>query len=110
MKSCRLNKVALSWLHGGHQAAPQYSSSGFLSLRAWVNARSMSASLPASSQATCGPLTLLLVALAGAAALASTAAASASAAAAPGRRVNRLHGAAGDCMVVGCSASVEGLR
>src|SRR5258706_15171956 len=52
MKSRRLNKVAFSWLHGGHHFAPQYTSTGLRSLFARANARSMSASDAANSQAT----------------------------------------------------------
>jgi hypothetical protein len=51
-KSCRLKKVALSWLHGGHQVAPQYSKTGFFCSRAWAKARSMSASAAAGTHAT----------------------------------------------------------
>ncbi len=39
-------------MHGGHHLAPQYSSTGFFSPRAWVKARSMSASPEASCHDT----------------------------------------------------------
>ena len=40
MKSARLNTVALTWLQGGHQAAPQYRNTGFFSARALAKAAS----------------------------------------------------------------------
>ncbi len=42
MKSRRLNTVALTWLHGGHQVAPQYRNSGLRAARASANAASTS--------------------------------------------------------------------
>ena len=51
-KSWRLKSVALSWLHGGHQLAPQYSSTGLFRALASAKARSMSASAAAGCQAT----------------------------------------------------------
>src|SRR6187397_1771473 len=61
MKSCRLKSVALTWLHGGHQSAPQYRKTGFDCARASPNAASTSASvdalrqaMPAASATACG--------------------------------------------------------
>ncbi len=42
MKSWRLNSVALTWLQGGHQTAPQYRNSGLLSDLAAAKAASTS--------------------------------------------------------------------
>src|SRR5689334_1097144 len=56
MKSCRLNSVAFSWLHGGHHLAPQYTSTGLPSALPWAKAFSMSASAAAGCQVTWGPL------------------------------------------------------
>src|SRR5271167_767132 len=42
MKSWRLNRVALTWLQGGHQTAPQYRNSGLLSALAARKAASTS--------------------------------------------------------------------
>src|SRR6476620_4297713 len=51
MKSWRLKSVALTWLHGGHHLAPQYTNTGLFSLRALAKAASTSASLAAWRQA-----------------------------------------------------------
>ena len=42
MKSWRLKIVALTWLHGGHQIAPQYRNTGLFSARAAAKAASTS--------------------------------------------------------------------
>src|ERR1035437_4397622 len=47
MKSCRLNTVALIWLHGGHQTAPQYRNTGLFCALAWAKTGSILA--PAGS-------------------------------------------------------------
>ena len=55
MKSWRLKIVALTWLHGGHQVAPQYRNTGFPSAFAATKAASTSPlrhAMPASSLAT----------------------------------------------------------
>src|SRR5438128_5523166 len=55
MKSWRLKIVALTWLHGGHQTAPQYRNTGLLSALAWMNAASTSPlrqAIPASCAAS----------------------------------------------------------
>src|SRR3569832_592379 len=46
MKSARWNSVAFTWLHGGHQTAPQYRNTGLPAARAPAKARSTSASEP----------------------------------------------------------------
>jgi hypothetical protein len=51
MKSMRLNSVALTWLHGGHHLAPQYTNTGLPCALACAKAASTSASLAACFQA-----------------------------------------------------------
>src|SRR5271167_1540725 len=57
MKSWRLNRVALTWLQGGHQTAPQYRNSGLLSALAATNAASTSSlrqAMPSACAAEAG--------------------------------------------------------
>src|SRR5258706_12281269 len=50
-KSGRENKVALTWLHGGHHTAPQYKYTGLPVCFASAKARSTSASVEATCHA-----------------------------------------------------------